>query len=106
MVTIDLEIQDKNTLVISVSAEYQEYLNYILNDIQDVMLVQEEWQSKYNSYVKYDYAPFCIAGCIYKAYYKGEINFVEFAKRCIKEKVEKIAYLETCLQKESAEVSR
>lgn len=59
---------------------------------------RKEWKSKYNSYVVYDYEPFCTDGF--------EINFVisayddaylKFIKYLYEEKINTIEYLNNCI---------
>lgn len=55
--------------------------------------VKKEWHSKYNSYVKYDYEPYCFEGFTYKAYYPmGEKT--DFMQYLINKRLDDINVLE------------
>jgi hypothetical protein len=41
------------------------------------------WQSKYNSYVSYDYAPFCQEGFMLNYYIKGKPEYLEYLQYVI-----------------------
>ena len=77
----------------------------IVNWVEDVAeennckIERKEWKSKYNSYVVYDYEPFCSDGF--------EINmqitshnpaYLDFIKYLYDEKIHTIEYLKTCME--------
>ena len=45
------------------------------------------WQSKYNSYVSYDYAPFCQEGFMLNYYIKGKPEYLEYLQHIIQKKI-------------------
>ena len=58
---------------------------------------RKEWKSKYNSYVIYDYEPFCTDGFeINLVITSHNIAYLNFIKYLYDEKVNTIEYLEAC----------
>ena len=59
---------------------------------------RKEWKSKYNSYVVYDYEPFCTEGFeINLVITSKEISYLNFIKYLYDEKVSTIEYLNNCV---------
>ncbi len=59
---------------------------------------KKEWKSKYNSYVVYDYEPFCSEGFeINVTISSYDINYVNFLKFLFENKVKTIEFLKGCL---------
>ena len=60
--------------------------------------VREEWRSKYNNYVCYDYEPFCSEGFMYYAHVSGGISWQHkhFLGMIIKTMLEANQHLENC----------
>ena len=60
---------------------------------------RKEWKSKYNSYVVYDYEPFCAEGfeinLLLSSY---DISYLNFIKYLYKEKLNTIEYLNSCIK--------
>lgn len=71
-----------------------------LEDIIDenyARLERKEWKSKYNSYVVYDYEPFCTDGFeINLVISSSDSSFLNFIKYLYDEKVSTIEYLNSC----------
>ena len=71
-----------------------------LEDIIDenyARLERKEWKSKYNSYVVYDYEPFCTDGFeIHLVISSNDSSFLNFIKYLYDEKVSTIEYLNSC----------
>ncbi len=71
-----------------------------LEDIIDenyARLERKEWKSKYNSYVVYDYEPFCTDGFeINLVISSNDSSFLSFIKYLYDEKVSTIEYLNSC----------
>lgn len=60
-------------------------------------LERKEWKSKYNSYVVYDYEPFCTDGFeINLIISSKDSSFLNFIKYLYDEKVSTIEYLNNC----------
>lgn len=58
---------------------------------------RKEWKSKYNSYVVYDYEPFCTDGFeINLIITSHDPAFLNFIKYLYEEKVNTIEYLKAC----------
>ena len=59
---------------------------------------RKEWKSKYNSYVVYDYEPFCTDGfeinLVITSYDEAYLNFIKYL---YDEKVSTIDYLNSCI---------
>ncbi|MBO8430206.1 hypothetical protein IAC76_02350 [Spirochaetes bacterium] len=59
---------------------------------------RKEWKSKYNSYVVYDYEPFCTDGFeINLVITSYEQSYLDFIKYLYDEKVSTIEYLNSCI---------
>lgn len=71
-----------------------------LEDVIDenyARLERKEWKSKYNSYVVYDYEPFCADGFeINLIISSKDSSFLNFIKYLYDEKVSTIEYLNSC----------
>ena len=61
---------------------------------------RKEWKSKYNSYVVYDYEPFCSEGFeINLLFSSHDIAYLNFLKYLYNEKRTTIEYLNNCIRK-------
>ncbi|OGI01953.1 MAG: hypothetical protein A2Y25_03005 [Candidatus Melainabacteria bacterium GWF2_37_15] len=59
---------------------------------------KKEWRSKYNSYVVYDYEPFCSDGFeISLTISSTTRNYLKFIQYLYENKLKNIEYLENCL---------
>jgi len=59
---------------------------------------KKEWRSKYNSYVVYDYEPFCSDGFeISMTISSSTKNYLKFIKYLYENKLKTIEYLKNCL---------
>ena len=71
-----------------------------LEDIVDennCRIERKEWKSKYNSYVVYDYEPFCSEGFEINILLSSfEMSYLNFIKYLYNEKLATIKYLENC----------
>ena len=60
---------------------------------------RKEWKSKYNSYVVYDYEPFCSEGFEINILLSSfDISYLNFIKYLYNEKLSTIEYLENCVK--------
>lgn len=60
---------------------------------------RKEWKSKYNSYVVYDYEPFCSDGFEINILFSSiDISYLNFIKYLYNEKLATIEYLESCIK--------
>lgn len=84
---------DKHTII-----EIDDYKdkNTILNMAMDmdVYLLKEEYQSKYNTYVVYDYEPFCVDSFIVRLYFDGTSFRTPFFIHILKQYYDNIDKLE------------
>ena len=59
----------------------------------------KEWKSKYNSYVVYDYEPFCSEGFEINILLSSfDISYLNFIKYLYNEKLSTIEYLDNCIK--------
>ncbi|HCB11786.1 MAG TPA: hypothetical protein DEO94_06630 [Cyanobacteria bacterium UBA11991] len=59
---------------------------------------RKEWKSKYNSYVVYDYEPFCTDGFEINLVLSAKnVAYLNFVKYLYDEKVNTIEYLNNCI---------
>ena len=59
---------------------------------------QKEWKSKYNSYVVYDYEPFCTEGFQINIVISSNVpEYLSFIKYLYDEKMNTIEYLNSCI---------
>ncbi len=75
----------------------------IVNWVEDIAeenncrIERKEWKSKYNSYVVYDYEPFCSEGFEINILFSAfDISYLNFIKYLYNEKLSTIEYLENC----------
>jgi len=60
---------------------------------------KKEWKSKYNSYVTYDYEPFCSDGFeINVIVSSGDMSYLNFLKYLYNEKINTIDFLNNCIK--------
>jgi len=60
---------------------------------------RKEWKSKYNSYVVYDYEPFCSEGFEINLILSSvDISYLNFIKYLYKEKMATVEYLDNCMK--------
>lgn len=60
---------------------------------------RKEWKSKYNSYVVYDYEPFCSEGFEINILISStDISYLDFIKYLYNEKISTIEYLNNCIK--------
>ncbi len=72
----------------NVNKDILDWLEEIIEE-NNGRIEKKEWKSKYNSYVVYDYEPFCTDGF--------EINLTISIKYLYDEKVNTIDYLNACI---------
>lgn len=60
---------------------------------------KKEWKSKYNSYVTYDYEPFCSDGFEINVLVSAvDMSYLNFLKYLYNEKINTIDYLNNCIK--------
>lgn len=87
---------DTFMVVLSINAERTDNIEAIkkLEDELCVEPIKTEWKSKYNSYVVYDYEPFCTDGYTHLRYYPINSK-TEFLKYLINKHLSNLNILET-----------
>jgi hypothetical protein len=77
----------------------KDYINW-LEDVAEennCRIERKEWKSKYNSYVVYDYEPFCSEGFEINILLSSfDMSYLNFIKYLYNEKLSTIEYLENC----------
>ena len=78
--------------------------NDVVDWLEDIIeennsrIERKEWKSKYNSYVVYDYEPFCADGfeinLVVTSYNPAYLNFIKYL---YDEKISTIEYLNNCI---------
>ncbi len=67
-------------------------------DENNCKIERKEWKSKYNSYVVYDYEPFCTEGFeINLVISSRQRQYLDFVKYLYDEKINTIEYLNNCI---------
>lgn len=91
---------DGKELLIAVEAPKKELIEKVLNE--SGLNYNTMWQSKYNSYVVYDYEPFCSDGFIANYFIASENkNILKFYREVINNLLKNIAQLEQCYKLKS-----
>ncbi len=81
----------------NVSKDVLEWLEKISTE-NNCRVEKKEWKSKYNSYVVYDYEPFCSDGFeISLTISSNSKEYVNFIRFLYEHKVNQIEYLNNCL---------
>ena len=96
--------------------KYNQNENYYFNEFKNVSketltwlenlaveyhckIEKKEWKSKYNSYVVYDYEPFCSEGFEINLLLSSfDVSYLNFIKYLYKEKINTIEYLNNCVK--------
>ena len=69
-------------------------------DENNCKLERKEWKSKYNSYVVYDYEPFCTDGFEINLVLSAcDVSYLNFVKYLYDAKISTIEYLNNCISK-------
>ena len=83
----------------NVNKEIIEWLENIIDE-NNSRIIKKEWKSRYNSYVVYDYEPFCTDGfeinITIASYDEAYLNFIKYL---YEEKVSTIDYLNACISR-------
>ena len=81
----------------NVNKEIVEWLENIIEE-NNAHIEKKEWKSKYNSYVVYDYEPFCTDGFeINLTVSSYDESYLYFIKYLYEEKISTINYLNSCI---------
>lgn len=94
---------NKHLFKIKTDATAKDVISFVGKVIDELHLevFRTEWESKYNSYVVYDYEPFCVDGFEIVAnieYTEENENKIAFAKRIIGDWISKVNNLNKILE--------
>lgn len=65
---------------------------------------KQEWKSKYNNYVVYDYEPFCTDGFKLNLIVKGDVNHLKFLKFIYDKRLKLMDYINNCYKNEKVTI--
>ena len=91
----------------NVNKDIVDWLENIVDE-NNCRVERKEWKSKYNSYVVYDYEPFCADGFEINLLISSfDPDYIEFIKYLYDEKISTIEYLNNCIKSgNSAHIAR
>ena len=90
------KIQNKYLEIKNVNKDLADWLENVAEE-NNCRVERKEWKSKYNSYVVYDYEPFCAEGFeINMLFSSPDISYLNFLKYLYNEKISTIEYLNNC----------
>ena len=92
------KLQSKYLEFKNINKEIVDWLEDIAEE-NNCRIEKKEWKSKYNSYVIYDYEPFCSDGfeinLLLSSYDASYLNFIKYLYN---EKISTIEYLNNCIK--------
>ena len=92
------KIQNKYLEIKNINREIVDWLEDVAEE-NNCRIERKEWKSKYNSYVVYDYEPFCSEGFeINLLLSSPEISYLNFIRYLYREKLNTIEYLNNCVK--------
>lgn len=92
------KIQNKYLEIKNIDKDIVEWVEDIAEE-NNCRVERKEWKSKYNSYVVYDYEPFCSEGFeINLLLSSADISYLNFIKYLYKEKLATVEYLNNCMK--------
>ena len=90
------KIQNKYMEIKNVNKSVVDWLEDIAEE-NNCRVERKEWKSKYNSYVVYDYEPFCSEGFEINLLISSmDLSYLNFIKYLYNEKLATIEYLNNC----------
>jgi hypothetical protein len=90
------KIQNKYLEIKNINRNIVDWLENIAEE-NNCRVERKEWKSKYNSYVVYDYEPFCSEGFEINLLISSiDVSYLNFIKYLYKEKMSTIEYLDNC----------
>ena len=85
----------------NVNKDIVDWLENVIEE-NNCRVEHKEWKSKYNSYVVYDYEPFCSEGFEINILLSSlDISYLNFIKYLYNEKLSTIKYLDNCIKTQS-----
>ena len=92
------KIQKKYLEIKNINKDIVDWIENVAEE-NNCRVERKEWKSKYNSYVVYDYEPFCSEGFEINLLLSArEISSLNFIKYLYKEKLATIDYLNNCIK--------
>ena len=92
------KIQNKYLEIKNINRNIVDWLENIAEE-NNCRVERKEWKSKYNSYVVYDYEPFCSEGFEINILFSSiDISYLNFVKYLYNEKLSTIEYLNSCIK--------
>ncbi len=92
------KIQNKYLEIKNINRNIVDWLENIAEE-NNCRVERKEWKSKYNSYVVYDYEPFCSEGFEINILFSAiDISYLNFVKYLYNEKLSTIEYLNCCIK--------
>lgn len=90
------KIQNKYLEIKNINKDIVDWVEDVAEE-NNCRVERKEWKSKYNSYVVYDYEPFCSEGFEINLLLSSvDISYLNFIKYLYKEKMSTIEYLDNC----------
>ncbi len=92
------KLQSKYLEFKNIDREIVDWLENIAEE-NNCRIEKKEWKSKYNSYVIYDYEPFCSDGFEINLLLSSfDVSYLNFIKYLYNEKISTIEYLNNCIK--------
>ena len=92
------KFQNKYLEIKNINRDIVEWVENIAEE-NNCRIERKEWKSKYNSYVVYDYEPFCSEGFEINILFSSpDISYLNFLKYLYTEKINTIEYLNNCVK--------
>jgi len=90
--------QNKYLEIKNIDKDIAEWVENVAEE-NNCKVERKEWKSKYNSYVVYDYEPFCSEGFEINIILSSvDISYLNFIKYLYNEKMSTIEYLNNCVK--------
>ena len=102
METLKAERIDNSLVISGDCVKFSNLINNFIEQETGLTVVGTAYQSKYNTYVVYDYEPFCAEGFLYQVTLRGEKNYLEFTKRNLEKTIQDMQMLERCYKARDA----
>ena len=92
------KFQNKYLALKNINKDIENWVEAIAEE-NNCRIERKEWKSKYNSYVVYDYEPFCSEGFEINILLSSfDISYLNFIKYLYNEKLSTIEYLDNCIK--------
>ena len=92
------KLQNKYLEIKNMSKDFVHVVEDVAEE-NNCKIERKEWKSKYNSYVVYDYEPFCSEGFEINILLSSfDASYLNFIKYLYNEKLSTIEYLDNCIK--------